>query len=178
MLPGLAFVALSALAAKQWMSRCGQLPPPPCLLISDRCIESSNEQASEKVDQVLKHAVIVDFGKRMIAWKDRVKCYRDLSPTSDAESAVRFINSLIEWAQQVPGAVLVFFPADIQDESNFSDGFVTTIQQRFRAETGGLKPVDNLLDISIEFPPPVEDPLTMIASASFKLRKRGDDSAG
>jgi hypothetical protein len=153
MIPGAAFVVFGAIAAGKWLSKCGAEPLPPCVQISDRCIKISNEQPAEDVDKILKHAVIVDFGQRMLAWKNRAKGYRDLSPTGDADSAVRFVNSLIEWAHSVPGVVLVFLPSDIiQDKGNNSDRFLTTIQQRFRAETGGAKPIQNLLDISIQFP--------------------------
>lgn len=149
MLPGFAFVAFGALASLKWI-KCGQNEIAPCFLVTDECIQTTDED-SVRVNELLKHAVIVDFGSRMVMWKKRVKAYRDLSPTGNAEAAVRFVQSMLEWAHQVPGAVFILLPFDIEQEHDQS-GFVTTIQQRLRAETAGAAPIRNLLDFKIQLP--------------------------
>jgi hypothetical protein len=148
MLPGVAFIAFGALASLKWI-KCGQTEMAPCFLVTDECIQNTDDSA--QVNELLKHAVIVDFGSRLVMWKKRVKAYRDLSPTGNSEAAVRFVQSMLEWAHQVPGASLILLPFDIQQE-NDPNGFITTIQQRFRAETAGAEPIRSLSDVKVQVP--------------------------
>ncbi|KAL3934809.1 MAG: hypothetical protein SGBAC_009551 [Bacillariaceae sp.] len=173
--PGIAFVAFSALASLK-LFKCGPDEPAVCFLLTESCIQdaiagladdnhsSSNSITSNEpttnTEALLKHAVIVDFGSRMKTLKRRVKAYRDLSPTGNAEAAVRFVQSVLEWAHQVPGAAVILLPMIIidneissqEDEESSVSGFLTTIQQRFRAETAGAEPINDLSDLQITIP--------------------------
>eukprot|EP00980_Cylindrotheca_fusiformis_P008121 scaffold1727_cov133-Cylindrotheca_fusiformis.AAC.24 len=147
MIPGVAFVAFGALASLKWI-KCGPSSVTPCLLVTDECIETTDDDLPQ-IRDLLQYVVIVDFGSRMARWKRQVKAYRDLSPTGNAEAAVRYVQSMLEWAHQVPDAVLILLPFDIHQESD-PNGFVTAIEQRFRAETAGAEPIKSLLDYKVQ----------------------------
>lgn len=158
----IAVIGLAALAAGKWLNCGAQREEIPCYLLSQECIQSSPDDNEEMMDEILKHAVIIDFGKQMLHWKKKVKAYRDLSPLGIAKDACLFVNSLLEWAYQVPGACFILVPY-IKEESEFS----TTLRQRFRAETRGADPILNLKEISIQLPS-VQGSDTSIASSILK----------
>ena len=150
-LPGIAFVAFSALASLK-IFKCGPDEQAVCFQVTDACIQDAiallnhhatneNDKHNNDMEALLKHAVVVDFGSRMKPLKQKVLAYRDLSPTGNAEAGVRFVQSVLEWAHQVPGAAVILLPMIVDnvvedDETTSSvTGFLTTIQQRFRAET-------------------------------------------
>mmetsp|Transcript_32347 Transcript_32347/g.78648 ORF Transcript_32347/g.78648 Transcript_32347/m.78648 type:complete len:208 (+) Transcript_32347:125-748(+) len=165
MLPGIAFVAFSALASLK-LFKCGPDEQAACFLLTEACIQDAiaaladdSSNTNKNTEALLKHAVVVDFGSRMKSLKRRVKAYRDLSPTGNAEAGVRFVQSVLEWAHQVPGAAVILLPMiDVLDESGSLDedssvsGFLTTIQQRFRAETAGAEPIQDLSNLKITIP--------------------------
>ena len=146
---------------------------------------------------ILSRAVIVDYHGRLKQWKHLVCGYHDISPTGDAQIGCQYIQSTLEWAQQIPDALFIFVPdlstdvfsnddvdndddcysnrkeisGDDHDEiqsyssitgnrrrkknenecsNNSNNGFLLTIQQRFRTETNGGDPLENLQDLSIK----------------------------
>mmetsp|Transcript_32346 Transcript_32346/g.78647 ORF Transcript_32346/g.78647 Transcript_32346/m.78647 type:complete len:208 (+) Transcript_32346:125-748(+) len=166
MLPGIAFVAFSALASLK-LFKCGPDEQAACFLLTEACIQDAiaaladdSSNTNKNTEALLKHAVVVDFGSRMKSLKRRVKAYRDLSPTGNAEAGVRFVQSVLEWAHQVPGAAVILLPmidvldesGSCQDEDSSVSGFLTTIQQRFRAETAGAEPIQDLSNLKITIP--------------------------
>lgn len=160
-LPGIAFVAFSALASLK-LFKCGPDDQAACFLLTDSCIEDAialldTSGSNNNMELLLKHAVVVDFGGRMVTLKRRVLAYRDLSPTGNAEAGVRFVQSVLEWAHQVPGAAVILLPNLVDEDDSEEDnssvtGFLTTIQQRFRAETAGAEPIDDLSKLKISIP--------------------------
>jgi len=128
MLPGIAFVAFSALASLK-LFKCGPDEQAACFLLTEACIQDAiaaladdSSNTNKNTEALLKHAVVVDFGSRMKSLKRRVKAYRDLSPTGNAEAGVRFVQSVLEWAHQVPGAAVILLPMiDVLDESGSLD---------------------------------------------------------
>ncbi|CAJ1951894.1 unnamed protein product [Cylindrotheca closterium] len=161
-LPGIAFVAFSALASLK-LFKCGPDEQPACFLLTEACIQDAiaalgnGDDADHNTVALLKYAVVVDFGSRMKSLKRNVKAYRDLSPMGNAEAGVRFVQSVLEWAHQVPGAAVILLPliaenCDSTDEDSSVSGFLTTIQQRFRAETAGAEPIQDLSNLKVTIP--------------------------
>ena len=167
-LPGIAFVAFSALASLK-LFKCGPDEQPACFLLTDACIQDAiaavgdanhdGNHNANNAEALLKYAVVVDFGSRMKSLKRNVIAYRDLSPTGNPEAGVRFVQSVLEWAHQVPGAAVILLPLIVDnlensshDEDSSVSGFLTTIQQRFRAETAGAEPINDLSNLKVTIP--------------------------
>lgn len=127
------------------MKVCHFPPNVPCVCVSqEAAFEDDDQPHDSQKNTILQHAVIVDFGKQFVAWKNRALAYKDLSETGDAEYACAYIQSTLEWAQQMPGAYIVLVP-DL--DGRFNSSFSKAIQSRFRAEAVGTPPIRDLNDL-------------------------------
>jgi L-threonylcarbamoyladenylate synthase len=106
-------------------------PNVPCFMISRSLIQSISTRALAastftsslcetsttidecdvlRINDVLKKAVIVDFGGTLSLWEHRCLAYRDLSPTGDSAEACTKLFDTLRWSERVPHANQVFVP--------------------------------------------------------------------
>jgi hypothetical protein len=89
-------------------------PHVPSFLVSETCsarqLDTTTSRRGEPGLTVLRQAVVIDFGRRLVAWKDVALAYRDLSPTGDSQRAAQTVFDTLRWAEQVDGAACILFP--------------------------------------------------------------------
>jgi len=121
-------------------------------LVSPRCYEQQQREQSDNGNNndKLANAVVIDYGRRLLGWKDSAKAYRDLSSASDSNEAAQSIFGTLRWAEQVPEARRILFPQIQQQRVNgvsvskegtsskVSDALLLAIQDRLTRAASGV----------------------------------------
>ncbi|GAX25287.1 hypothetical protein FisN_5Lh370 [Fistulifera solaris] len=79
-------------------------PNIPSFLLSPACVKS------EPRVEFLSQAVVIDYGGKLIHWKDHCLAYRDLTTDGASSAAAQTVFDTLRWAEQVPSAGYVVFP--------------------------------------------------------------------
>jgi L-threonylcarbamoyladenylate synthase len=99
-------------------------PNLPSTMLSTKYIDSlqpasANGNASKDgLCELLSHSVVIDYGGRLVLWKERCLAYRDLSFTNDPAEACASLFETLRWAEQIPEAQRIIFP---EVQTNRSD---------------------------------------------------------
>lgn len=109
-------------------------------LVPDTCLHT---QLSDKHHQKLRSSVVLDFGQRLISWKNHVLAYRDISPSGESSRAAHVIFDTLRWAEQIDGAQCILFP---QLNALATDALMVAVQDRLtRAASGvAIRTLDDL----------------------------------
>ncbi|KAJ0396249.1 hypothetical protein P43SY_003272 [Pythium insidiosum] len=87
-------------------------------------------------DSTLANWVVIDFGGRLAALKDRVRAYNDLSPSGDVMEASQHVFDFLRWAENVAGVERVV----ITDVSKIDHEHAPALHDRmFRAASGKIR---------------------------------------
>lgn len=78
-------------------------PHVPSYLCAESCLASSDAHR-------LASAVVIDYGGKLLAWKEQCLQYRDLSSSADSAAAAQGLFDTLRWAEQVAGAERILFP--------------------------------------------------------------------
>ena len=114
-------------------------PHVPSYLVSNNCCNV--------LDRVkLQDSVVIDYGQRLVAWKDAARAYRDLSPTSNSSEAAQGIFETLRWAEQVDGAARILFPDLQQAPANLQDALFMAVKDRLTRAASGVV-IESLEDV-------------------------------
>jgi len=144
-------------------------PNIPSFLLSENCIRSNMKQQqqslllTEEERRILQNAVVLDYGKRLVAWRDLVRAYRDLSPAGNSAEAAQGLFETLRWAEQQNGASRILFPdipveGAVENDNNKNnddddkpiiikddDALILALKDRLTRAASGVV-LDNLLD--------------------------------
>jgi len=145
-------------------------PNIPSFLLSENCIHSNMKQQqqqslllTEEERRILQNAVVLDYGKRLVAWRDLVRAYRDLSPAGNSAEAAQGLFETLRWAEQQNGASRILFPdipirGAVENDNNKNnddddkpiiikddDALILALKDRLTRAASGVV-LDNLLD--------------------------------
>ncbi|KAL7567457.1 hypothetical protein ACA910_021414 [Epithemia clementina (nom. ined.)] len=136
-------------------------PNVPSFLLSEECLPpppppSAQEQqsalkSSESDRAILKQSVLIDYGKRLLPWKELALDYRDLSPRNLSTEAAQNVYETLRWAERVPTAVRILFPNvsfDNNSNSNDDDALALAVMDRLTRAASG-KVIDGLAELSV-----------------------------
>ena len=121
-------------------------PNIPSYLLSPQCI-SSTTTAQDAV--LLRKAVVIDYGRRLVQWQGTAVAYRDLTPIGDSAQAAQAIFETLRWAEQVPQADCILFP-DLTSMAR--DALSLAVQDRLNRAASGMV-VDRLSAIPVKQQP-------------------------
>jgi len=89
----------------------------------------------------LQRAVVIDYGSKLVHWKEMSLQYRDLSPSKSPDDAAKAVFDTLRWAEKVENAELILFP--IIDEGT-TDGLLLALQDRLTRAASGEQ-IDTLI---------------------------------
>lgn len=109
---------------------------PSFILAQSRCLTAENISPADEA--FLAKSVIIDFGAKLTAWKERAIAYRDLSESGDGAEAATAVFDTLRWAEQVEGATQILFP-EIEEGIKASDALTLALKDRLtRAASGEI----------------------------------------
>jgi L-threonylcarbamoyladenylate synthase len=109
---------------------------PSFILAQSRCLTAENISPTDEA--FLAKSVIIDFGAKLTAWKERAIAYRDLSQSGDGAEAATAVFDTLRWAEQVEGATQILFP-EIEEGIKASDALTLALKDRLtRAASGEI----------------------------------------
>jgi L-threonylcarbamoyladenylate synthase len=101
-----------------------------------------SETCADTVDAgVLRTAVVIDFGAKLLAWKDVAMAYKDLSATGSSTQAAQVLFDTLRWAESIPGAKQVLFP----DLAESDDALLLALKDRLTRAASGIV-IDSLIE--------------------------------
>jgi L-threonylcarbamoyladenylate synthase len=95
-------------------------PDIPSFILSHSLCDNSVVSPSEADEKYLGKSVLIDFGRRLEAWKALCLAYRDLSEAGDSAEATKGVFETLRWAEQIQGADRILFP-EIADEDEYQE---------------------------------------------------------
>jgi L-threonylcarbamoyladenylate synthase len=125
-------------------------PRVPSFLVSAQLYSSSSntttttdgiqqeQEPEQKPDtqQALQSTILIDFGQRLVHWKEHCLSYRDLSVTGDSAQACATVFEALRWTERVAGAERVLFP-DF-GTSDQSDALTMALKDRLTRAASGV----------------------------------------
>jgi L-threonylcarbamoyladenylate synthase len=112
-------------------------PNIPSFLVTTECADATLNQNDM---DLLKAAVIIDFGGRLASWESNALAYRDLSAAGKSQEAAQSVFETLRWAEQVQGGAQVFFP---HLDENSEDALVLAVKDRLTRAASGVT-IDSL----------------------------------
>lgn len=103
-------------------------PHLPTYMVSEKCYE-----AWQAYD--LSRAVVVDYGQRLVQWKETCGAYVDLSPSSNSSQAAQQLFTTLRWAELVPNMSYILVPQIIDDGD---DALTHALQDRLTRAASGV----------------------------------------
>jgi L-threonylcarbamoyladenylate synthase len=133
-------------------------PHIPSFLVSAKLYNQQKQQQepSEQQQRSLQSTIVIDYGQRLVDWKEHCLEYRDLSVTGDSAEACASVFETLRWAEQVSGAERVLFPEFSPDQEQ-SDALAMALKDRLTRAASGvvLEKIDNDNDADGVAKPPI-----------------------
>jgi hypothetical protein len=82
---------------------------PSFMVDTDHMIHNMSSLGEDDI-QRLKWSVVVDYGGKLISWKEYALAYRDLSVEGDPNEAASHVFAFLRWSEEVEDGQRVFFP--------------------------------------------------------------------
>ena len=111
-------------------------PHIPSYLISSACSSSLSLSTSSLADR-LRSSVVIDYGRRLLSWKDHAYAYRDLSPSGDSAPAARTIFETLRWAEEQPVSRILFPELDVAEFAP-DDALLLAVKDRLTRAASGV----------------------------------------
>jgi L-threonylcarbamoyladenylate synthase len=116
-------------------------PHIPSFLVSPKFYEQPPQPPQQ---YSLQSTIIIDYGQRLVNWKEYCLEYRDLSVTGDGAEACATVFETLRWAESVSGANRVLFPEF--STNGASDALTMALKDRLTRAASGvvLEKLDDL----------------------------------
>jgi L-threonylcarbamoyladenylate synthase len=113
------------------------------MIASSRYQNIENEwSAREK--EIVKTAVVIDFGGRLASLKDSALAYRDLSVDGNPSVAAAHVFDTLRWSELVQGAQRVYFPEINVGGKNEAEALALAVKDRLTRAASGVV-IDSLM---------------------------------
>ena len=105
--------------------------------------ETTNQERlilSKEELEIVKKAVVIDFGARLKFLQKHSLAYRDLSPNGDSDVAASKVFDTLRWSESIDGAERVYFPelnVTANDDDN-DDALVLAVKDRLTRAASGV----------------------------------------
>lgn len=94
---------------------------------------------SEEELEIVKKAVVIDFGGRLKFLQEHALAYRDLSPTGDSDMAASKVFDTLRWSESIDGAQRVYFPElNVSANDDNDDALVLAVKDRLTRAASGV----------------------------------------
>jgi L-threonylcarbamoyladenylate synthase len=115
-------------------------PRVPSFLVSTQLYSPSTpsiqQQKQNPGTHSLQSTILIDFGQRLVHWKEHCLSYRDLSVTGDSAQACATVFEALRWTESVPGAERVLFPDFSTNDQ--SDALTMALKDRLTRAASGV----------------------------------------
>jgi L-threonylcarbamoyladenylate synthase len=113
-------------------------PHIPSFLVSPKLYDVLRERSQQQNPEhyALQSTIILDYGQRLVDWKEHCMEYRDLSITGDGAEACATVFEALRWAESVSGAERVLFPEFLTDDA--SDALAIALKDRLTRAASGV----------------------------------------
>jgi L-threonylcarbamoyladenylate synthase len=112
-------------------------PHIPSFLVSPKLYDALREPPQQNPEQYsLQSTIILDYGQRLVNWKEHSLEYRDLSVTGDGAEACATVFEALRWAESVSGADRVLFPEFATNGA--SDALAIALKDRLTRAASGV----------------------------------------
>jgi L-threonylcarbamoyladenylate synthase len=98
--------------------------------------EQEPEQNPDTHAHALQSTILIDFGQRLVHWKEHCLSYRDLSVTGDSAQACATVFEALRWTERVAGAERVLFPEFATSDQ--SDALTMALKDRLTRAASGV----------------------------------------
>lgn len=113
------------------------------MVASFRYQKIENEWSAEEKN-ILKTAVVIDFGGRLVSMKEHALAYRDLSVDGNPHVAAANVFDTLRWSEMVQGAKRVYFPEIIVSSNNEAEALALAVKDRLTRAASGVV-IDSLM---------------------------------
>ena len=95
----------------------------------------SQQQLDDDEILYLSKSVIIDFGSKLVSWKQHATAYVDLSDIGDSAEATKSLFETLRWAERVDGADRIIFP---EVDENGADALALALKDRLTRAASGV----------------------------------------
>jgi len=92
---------------------------------------------SPQEQQALSTTIVLDFGGRIVGWKEYCLAYRDLSATGNSTEAASAVFESLRWAEQVPQGTRILFPELAGGNKSSDDALALALKDRLTRAASG-----------------------------------------
>jgi tRNA threonylcarbamoyl adenosine modification protein (Sua5/YciO/YrdC/YwlC family) len=112
-------------------------PDIPSFILSESSCNEVSVALPEEL-KILSKTVIIDFGGKLLKWKDACLAYRELSETGDSSQATKSLFDTLRWAERVADAEQIIFPEISESKTGKEDALVLALKDRLTRAASGV----------------------------------------